>query len=101
MEPIFRLKTGFFEKTPYRLKVVEKALHLVPVHADGAERIVLAQEDILSITLTERKAPELEIQTQNMLYSGIFEANVSVVEAIGQLKERLNTKFICEYKGGD
>ena len=99
MELIVRMKTGFFEKTPYRLEVVEKGLHLIPVHADRADRIVLDQKDILSVTLTERKSPELEIQTRSAVYAGIFEEGCLFGEAVSYLNENLNVKITCEYQG--
>ena len=101
MELIVRMKTGFFEKTPYRLEAVEKGLRLTPVNADSAERIVLEQEDILSVTLTERKSPELEIQTRDTVYAGTLEEGYPFSEAVSYLNENLNVKITCEYKGGE
>ena len=101
MELIVRMKTGFFEKTPYRLEAAEKSLILIPVHADSAERIILPQEDILSVTLTERKSPELEIQTRGAVYGGTLEEGCPFNEAVSYLNENLNVKITCEYKGGE
>ena len=101
MELIVRMKTGFFEKTPYRLEAVEKALLLAPVNAGSTERIVLEQEDILSITLTERRSPELEIQTSGAVYAGILEDGCPFGEAVSYLNENLNVKITCEYQGGE
>ena len=101
MKLIVRMKTGFFEKTPYRLEAAEKGLLLTPVKADGTERIVLKQEDILSVTLIERKSPELEIQTRGAVYAGILEGGCSFGETVSYLNENLNVKITCEYKGGE
>ncbi|MDD2956242.1 MAG: hypothetical protein PHD67_07995 [Oscillospiraceae bacterium] len=100
MDFILRVKTGFFEKTAYRLEAGEEGLRLIPVQAEGAEPIVFAQEEILSVTLAQRKSPELEIQTRDAVYTGALGEGVAFEEAADYLKERLKTKIICEYKGG-
>lgn len=74
---------------------------LIPIEADGKKRIVLPQRDIRSVTLTEKRLPELEIQTGAALYSGILEKGCSFAEAVSYFKEHVNGKIICEYKGGE
>ncbi len=101
MELILWMKTGFFKKTPYSLEVKESDLLLIPTKAEDAERIILKQEGLLSVTLTQQKYPELEIQTQDAVYAGVFEEGVAFEEAANYLREHLNTKIICEYKGGE
>ena len=101
MEFIIRMKTGFFEKTPYRLEAIGKGLSLIPVTSESSERIVFKQEDILSVTLTQRRHPELEIQTRGVVYSGAFEDGYSFEAVASYLKENLNVKITCEYKGGE
>lgn len=100
MELILRVKTGFFEKTAYRLEAEKKELRLIPIQAEGAERIVLRREELLSVTLRERKSPELEIQTGDTVYVGVFEEGIAFEETANYLKEHLNTKIIFEYRGG-
>jgi hypothetical protein len=101
MEILARIKTGFFEMKPYRLRVEEGSLSLIPLHEVSEEIIVLSEGDIISVTLTEWRLPGLEIQTRNELYSGILEESCSLVEVISCLKEYLNINITCEYKGGE
>ena len=101
MEIIARIKTGFFEKKPYHLKVEEGSLSLIPLQGSGEGMIVLSEGDILSVTLTEGRLSELGIQTQNELYSGILEERYTFAEVINYLKEHLNINIICEYKRGE
>lgn len=101
MEILARIKTGFFEMKPYRLKAEEGSLLLVPVQEGGEGVVILAEKDILSVTLTEGRLPEMEIQTRNELYSGILEESCSLAEVINYLKEYLNINITCEYKGGE
>lgn len=101
MELILRMKTGFFEKTSYHLKAVEKGLQLTPIQAKSANPIVFKQEELLSVTLTQQKSPELEIETRDTVYSGVFEEGFAFEETANYLKKYLNTKIICEYKGGE
>ena len=99
MEILARIKTGFFEMKPYRLRVEEGSLSLIPLHEVSEEIIVLSEGDIISVTLTEWRLPGLEIQTRNELYSGILEEGCSLAEVISYLKEYLKINIICEYKG--
>ena len=101
MDLIVRLKTGFFEKTAYRLESLNGRLTLSPVSADGAERIVLDEKDVLSVTLTEGRVPELEIQTKDVLYQAVFAEGISFVEALDYLKKHMHVNITCQYKGGE
>ncbi|MPM07664.1 hypothetical protein SDC9_53971 [bioreactor metagenome] len=101
MEILARIKTGFFEMKPYRLKAEEGCLSLLPLQEGGEGLIVLPEGDILSVTLTEGRLPELEIQTPNELYTGILEESCSLTEVISYLKQCLNINITCEYKGGE
>ena len=100
MDIIARIKTGFFEMKPYRLKAEDGSLLLIPIREDGGEVVVLAEEDILSVTLTEGRLPELEIQTRDALYSGTLNEDSILSEVVHCLKEHLNINIVCEYKGG-
>ena len=101
MELLARIKTGFFEMRPYRLKAEEGSLLLIPLQESGEGVVVLSEDDILSVTLTEGRLPELEIQTRDVLYSGTLEAGGSLSEVVNHLKEYLNINITCEYKGGE
>ena len=101
MEILARIKTGFFEMKPYRLKAEEGSLSLIPLQEGGEGIIVLSEGDILSVTLTDGRLPGLEIQVRNELYSGILEEGCSLAEVISYLKEYLKINIICEYKGGE
>lgn len=101
MDILARIKTGFFETKPYKLRAEEGSLLLIPLQEGGGDVFVLAEGDILSVTLTEGRLPELEIQTRNKLYSGILEESCSLAEVINYLKEYLNINITCEYKGGN
>ena len=101
MEILARIKTGFFEMKPYRLKAEEGSLSLIPLQEGGEGIIVLSEGDILSVTLMDGRLPGLEIQVRNELYSGILEEGCSLAEVISYLKEYLKINIICEYKGGE
>lgn len=101
MEIEARIKTGFFEMKPYRLKAEEGSLSLIPLEEGGEGILVLSEGDILSVTLTAGRLPELEIQTLNELYSGILGENSSLAEVVNYLKGHLNINIFCEYKGGE
>jgi homoserine trans-succinylase len=101
MDIVIRIKTGFFEKTPYRLAFEKDELRLAPVGSDGVETIILDKKDIRSVTLTERGSLELEIQTRAERYFGVLEDGCPMYAAVNYFKEHLNVNITCEYKGGD
>lgn len=101
MELLVQLKTGFFEKRPYRLKAEDGSISLIPIKESGAEVIFISEGSILSVTLMEGRLPELEIQTRNEMYTCIINGSCSIAEAIKYLKEYLNINITCEYKGGE
>lgn len=101
MEILARIKTGFFEMKPYRLEAEEGKLSLIPLQEGGEGILILLEGDIISVTLTAGRLPELEIQTRNKLYSGILGENCSLAEIVNYLKEHLSINIFCEYKGGE
>ncbi len=101
MGVIVWLKTGFFEKTAYRLEAGTNGLLLVPEKGEGAGRIVLSEKNLLSVVLTEGRLPELEIQTRDALYQAVFGEGISFEEALDYLKKHLSVNITCEYKGGE
>ena len=57
MEILARIKTGFFEMKPYRLKAEEGSLSLIPLQEGGEGIIVLSEGDIPTVTLTDGGLP--------------------------------------------
>lgn len=100
MEIMVRIKTGFFEMNQYLLRAKDGSLLLYPLREGAGEPIVFTAGDIVSVTLTDGRLHELEIQTHNELYSGILEESCSLAEVINYLKKYLNINITCEYKGG-
>ena len=86
MDILARIKTGFFETKPYRLKAEEGNLSLIPLQKGGEGIIVLSEGDILSVTLTEGRLPELEIQTCDAPYTGTLEEGSILAEVVNYLK---------------
>ncbi len=101
MEILTRIKCGFFEMKPYLLKVEKRSLLLVPLQEGDERVIVLSEDDILAVTLTQGRLTELEIQTHNELYSGILVESCSLAKVLNYLKKNLNIHITCEFKGGE
>lgn len=94
-----RLKTGFFETTPYHLEVKEKLLYFIPLDSESRTKITIREGDILSVTLHD-KSSQFEIATGSSLYRGTIVSNNDWTQIIHLLKSELNIKIICEYEGG-
>ena len=94
----FRLKTGFYETKQFDFLISKGKLVLVP--PESAESwITIEEQDILTITLKNEKALELDIQTRDNIYQGIFGNQTDFEELLGQLKENIHKRIVCEYEG--
>jgi hypothetical protein len=96
----FRLKTGFFETKRVGLTAKKGKLILSPVEVED-QVIIIPEKDILNVTLKHIKSLEMEIQTWDKVYQGIFSNKTDYEELLGQLKENINKKIVCEYEGGN
>lgn len=96
----FRMKTGFFETKRYDLLICKGKLILsLKESEDGF--ITIPEEDILNITLKKsKKAFEVEIQTDKVIYQGLLDNNTDHERFINQVKENINKKIFFEYEGG-
>jgi len=94
-----RMKTGFFETKTYELWIGKDRLVLSSKESES-DNIPIPDKNIISITLKNEKAPEIEIQTRNKIYQGTLLERDDFEKLVGFLKENLNVKIICEYEGG-
>ncbi|OPL08642.1 MAG: hypothetical protein AVO33_09850 [delta proteobacterium ML8_F1] len=95
-----RLKTGFFETRAYEFLICKDGLVLSATETEN-DTITIPSKDILSITLKNEKAPEIEIQICEKIYQGSFHEEIGFERLIDLLKENLSVKIICEFEGGN
>ncbi len=92
----FRLKTGFFETKLYNLSIKDQRITILD---NEEELIVIDDDDLLCVSVTEKNHIEIEIQTKTNVYSGtISTAAASASRLLDDLKEKLNKKIL--YEGG-
>ena len=96
----FRLKTGFFETKTFDLIVSKGKLILYPVESED-QVIIIPEKEILNITLKNEKSLEIEIQTWDKIYQGLFDSKTDYEKLLKQLTENINKKIVCEYEGGN
>lgn len=96
----FRLKTGFFETKTFDLIVSKGKLILSPVESED-QVIIIPEKEILNITLKNEKSLEIEIQTWDKIYQGLFDSKTDYEKLLKQLTENINKKIVCEYEGGN
>ena len=94
-----RMRTGFFETKTYELLIGNDRLVLSSKETESDSIIILAN-NIISITLKNKKVPEIEIQTGEKIFQGSFTEKIDFTKVIDSLKENLSVKIICEYEGG-
>ena len=92
----FRLKTGFFETKLFALLIRKAKLVLSPTES-AEQTITVAEKDIRGITLKNKKSLEIEIQTEDMIYQGVFSNKADFKKILEQLKENLDVKIECEF----
>ena len=94
-----RMRTGFFETKTYELLIGNDRLVLSSKETESDSIIILAN-NIISITLKNKKVPEIEIQTGEKIFQGSLTEKIDLTKVIDSLKENLSVKIICEYEGG-
>ncbi len=91
-----RMKTGFFKTTAYELMLDGALLRLAPDDPQDGE-ILLPAREVLSLTLREKKQPQIEILTRGNIYAGVFEQGTDFQETLRVLKGNPDLKIICEF----
>jgi len=94
-----RMKTGFFETKKYELLISSDRLVLSSKETEN-DSIIILVNNIISITLKNKKSPELEIQTREEIFQGNLTEKTDFEKLINSLKESLSVKIVCEYEGG-
>lgn len=100
MDVEFRLKTGFFETKKLALRICRGKLILLPAEGEG-QAIVIPEQEIRAIRLTNERFFEVEIQTQDNTYQGIVHNQAESEMLLQALKEKIKKRIICEYEGGN
>jgi hypothetical protein len=95
-----RLKTGFFETKNYWIEIKKNQLCFLPEN-QGEGILQFDEKEILTVTLKDFHIAELELQTSESIYIGIFSNRIDLAEALELMKGTLATKIIYEYEGGN
>ena len=90
-----RLKTGFYETKPYDLLISKQKLVLSPIESKD-DAITLSETEILFVYLREIKHYEIEVQTSDHIFQGIFYYNIDIEEVLRLLRNNLHTQIIFE-----
>ena len=89
-----KLKTGYFAKTEYSLRIGKDGLCFVPLRGEG-EKIVIAAADIKNVTLNEPKL-KMEMQAAGGLYVVDIADTAGFQKTLQALKENIAAKIVCE-----
>lgn len=92
----FRLKTGFYETQIFDFLIFKGKLVLSPAESEN-QVITILEKDVMNITLKNVKSLEIEIQTWDKIYQGVFDNKADYEKLLMQLKENINKKIVCEY----
>jgi len=90
---VVKLQTGFFERTPFKLKITAEGLVFKPT-TNNRDSLTIPVEDIKSVTFYEKKQ-KLEVEAKDI--TEVFFTNESDwLYAMKVFKETLCIKIVCE-----
>ena len=89
-----KLKTGFFAKTEYGLRIGKEGLCFTPPRG-GGEKIVIEAADIKNVTLNEPRL-RMDIQAAGGLYEVTINDGAGFQTTLKALKENIDAKIVCE-----
>lgn len=93
-----KMKTGFYETTRYALSAFEGGIQLRPSEDKTKNIIHVLEDDLIAITLTRKKNPEIEIKTRNQMFTGTFTEKLDLFDVHHELKKYISTKVVYEEK---
>lgn len=99
MKFAIRLITGFFETSPYELRVCKGKLILLPENDPGNIKSI-EDEAVSCITLTGGKVARFEISADELSCQGFLQVRSELETFLGALRENLSTTILCQYEGG-
>jgi hypothetical protein len=94
-----RLITGFFETSPYELRVCKGKLVLLPEN-DPGNITSIEDGEVTCITLTGGKAARFEIVAGDMTCQGFLQDRSDLESLLRALQSNLSTTIVCQYEGG-
>ena len=99
MKFAIRLITGFFETSPYELRVCKGKLVLLPEN-DPGNITSIEDGEVTCITLTGGKAARFEIVAGDMTCQGFLQDRSDLESLLRALQSNLSTTIVCQYEGG-
>ena len=96
MKPCVRVKlrTGFFQRTDFKLKIAPEGLAFKSVSKDGGD-VFISVESIKSVTFFGSNL-RMEVSTDT-LTDAYFMNESDWLRSMTALKEKLGVKVICEF----
>lgn len=88
-----RLKTGFYETTPYDMNIEPGRLVLSSAD-DNHGKVWIDEATLRSFTLIDKKLPELEIQTLSTVYRAALKEEENLEDLFLLLKQHFNRPII-------
>ena len=90
---VVKLQTGFFERTPFKLKITAEGLAFRP-STNNHKALSIPAADIKSVTFYENRL-KLEIEAR-VITEVYFTNSIDWLYAMKALKETLQIKILCE-----
>lgn len=94
-----RLTTGFFETSPYELRVCKGKLILFPEN-DPGNITSIEDGEVTGITLAGGKTVRFEITAGELSCQGFLQERSDLESLLSALKSNLSTTILCQYEGG-
>jgi hypothetical protein len=90
-----RLRTGFYETTPYRIRSTCEEVVLSPSDFESEKKIITIRPDVVvSVSFLRKRIPELEIETEIGTYRCILDPDTDIVQLLSSIENALDAKVV-------
>ncbi len=92
IDVLVRLRTGFYQTTPCRIRSTRSEIVLTPEDHGPVQRpIVIDADDIVSISLVQKKVPEIEIETESETYRCLLDSSIDLPKLLSAIEDTIGT----------
>jgi len=90
-----RLRTGFYETTPYRIRSTCEEVVLSPCDFESEKKIITIRPDVVvSVSFLRKRNPELEIETEIETYRCILNPDTDIAQLLSSIENALDAKVV-------
>ena len=95
IDVLVRLRTGFYQTTPYRMRSTRSEIVLTPQDHGIQQRPIMIDADaVVSVSLIRKKVPEIEIETESETYRCLLDSNIDLPKLLSAIEDTIGTTIL-------